>query len=411
MCRSASMLSRGIRWVPFILLITIALPGPPSSAAIWYDYSADLEATYNQDVLRSGGTGSADTIQALRGSLEVNGITRRSSSRLALDPEYLKYNRFTRLNHLDVRLNGLWSFAPGPRSTIRIREAYSESTKQYGFENLEGAVGYPVVPWTRRTAWTFDPAYSADLSRRWRLEAEGTGRSLRFDSPKLTDTTQWGLVAGTTALVAGEQRVGGRVRVDAFTFIDGASGTVEPGLLDRVLSAEALWERDSPGVPRWNVAAGLFQATGAGVPTELKPEAHLWMAWGRSANRLSLDYNLGYSTLGGYGGLSRSRSGEVSYLHEWGRALETSVHGSYVSRVPLGEPPSGGTSVSGYLLKLEAAYRWRSGVGMRFANELVRQDRSSARNLDYQEVSLALTYVSRTESGPPRVHHGQGERR
>jgi len=358
---------------------------------------------YSEDVFRTGDNGLHDYATSLGLGTEWDVTAPRSTWRLQYTPQYFAYRKFNELDHLDHVTLMSWKFQPGRRSTFGFNQGYSFSNRQatlVEFQGLPVEQANPVVPTTRRTVWDVSPFQIVDLSRRWNLATEEVYRSQSFSRADLIDSTQAGLQTTLTARVGDDYHLGGRVRADRFDFSAGTA-TASTAQLDRFLIGELVWSRDSKKVFNWSLAAGLFRATGGDANPVEKPTARVEGTWAYRASHLLMGYELGYASSGGFGGATRSHTGQLTYLRHWGTAFDTTLQGSYIRREPLDSTTIPGSAVEGGSLEAQGVYRWRTGLGLEVQIDAVRQNRSGASPLDYREASVGLVFGPPPRPKPP----------
>ena len=380
------------------LVLSCAASGSLQAAVAHFGYSTALRALYTTDVFRNGEGGPGDYVTGLRLNAFWSEQSPRSETRLSYSPEYYTYADFQDLNHLDQRLSATWRFRPNRRSAVALRQGFYLSTRQSSFRESEDEDAQPVVRRSERRDLDFEPSVTMDLGRLWRMETRGRYRSQTFDRPDLVDSTQAGLEVSTTTRVGRESRIGGRVRGDVFDFDQGGATTGAPGRR-QLVAAEAVWTSDGSGLFAWSLGAGGFRDRGEGFRVGPKPTLQASCAWGLRAGRFLVAYDLGYSTYGGYGGISRSQTGEIGFVRRWRRAWEMSARGVRISRESLDGVTVQQGSIRGYQFDAGLSYRWTSGVGLLFQQRLIRQAGSIGTDLDYQEVSIAFTFVPRETPG------------
>jgi len=378
------------RWIGAALLPPAFLITPSLAVQGGADYSVALRETYDEDIFRTGQGGAEDYLTTLSLSAGWTGQTPRSSTRFQYLPEYRAYARFDTLDHLDQRFDSAWQFSPGRRSRVGLRQGFARARQQAGFVDFEGGTAQPITPLNWRNSWDFEPSYTLALSRRWDLSTRASYRIQRFQSEDLVDSTQTGLEVSTTSLVGRGQRIGGLLRGDAYSFDEQAVSSEQA---DRFLRAEAIWTRDVGRILSWRAGSGFFRASGPGVGAAVKPTLSLNMSWGFPLTRVLVGYDLGYSSSGGLGGVSRSQTAGLGLSRRWGRALQTSVRTTYLSRESLGEEFGALENINGHSADLDVSYTWVTGLGAAFHYTLVRQERSTATELDYQVVAVSMTYT------------------
>lgn len=392
------MAHRGRAGAGIVAVILIgAGTGLCRAAVARFNRSASLRTLYTQDVFHTGEGGPDDFITGLRLNGDWSELMPRSDFNLSYSPEYFAYADFKDRSHVDHRFRAGWQFTPGRRSTVGLRQGIQVTTRQSGFREAADEEAQPIVENSRRVEWDLEPSWGLDAGRRWRLQTRARYRTQSFQSSDLVDSRQAGLEVSTTSKVGREQRLGVRVRGDVYEFDDGPFS--DGSGRRKFVATEVIWTSDSTRIFAWTAGAGGFRGSGEVTSTRVRPTAEASCTWGLRRGRVTLGYDLGYSTSGGLGGSSRSQTGDLSLTHQWGRAVDTWIRGSRIIRDPLEETSSQGQAIHGYLMDAGISFSNPSGFELVVQHKVVRQERATQSTLDYQEASVALVVKPRSARG------------
>jgi hypothetical protein len=364
---------------------------PASAAETRLRYDFGVSEIYSQDVLRIGVESLDDYITNVSATGALDVTTPRSTTEFLYRPTYYAYSQFNELDHLDHRYRGAWNLRPGPRSTFVLRQGFSESTRQAGFADLDGAAseaGQPVIGLTRMTAWELEPEWDLARTERVSLSALGLYRSESYDRPDLIDTDQAGLEGSVKVAVGRAQTVGGRVRGDRYRY-SGLTAT-DVGVYDQFYTAQFTWSMSTSERFSLGAGAGLFRGTGQEVDPTLGPTADLSGSWHWRRSSLAVSSGLGYASGGGLTSASRSERGDLNYTVAWGQGFETSVNGSYIVRDPVQK--DAGETLRGRSFTVGLQKLWQPGWGVGAGISGLRQQEQGGRDLNYGEATIGLIY-------------------
>ena len=387
-------LARGMARNCAVLAACAALAGPAAGAQHDFNYSVELEERYQQDVFRAGENEQDDIVSSLLLTAGWAGVTPRSTTRVRYQPRYFAYADFSSLNHLEHRADSSWQFSPGRRTQMRLRQGLVLSDEQSAFRDFEDGLEDPIAPRRRRSAWEFEPSVAGQLSRLWDWGARALVRQQRFGGDELRDNRVAGLELSSSARLGAHQRLGGSVRREGVAYEH--EDVTSPERFTRFTQAEATWSRDGAPIFGWSASAGAFRAEGDELGAETRPTAGFSLAWNLARSRVGLAYDLGYAASGAVGGGTRSQSLRGNWNRLWGRAFRTAVGAVRIERDRLSGAAQGDQTLEGLSFDLDARYIWLSGLGIQFHHSTIRQDgEAQAATLDYQVVSVGLTYAPR----------------
>jgi len=372
-----------------ILLLLAASPTRAAQTRLRYDFG--VSEIYSQDVLRIGVESLDDYITNLSATGAVDVTTPRSSTEFLYRPTYYAYSEFNELDHLDHRYRGVWNVRPGPRSTFALRQGFSQSTRQAGFADLDGAAseaGQPIIGLTRMTAWELEPEWDLAQTERISYSVLGLYRSEAYDRPDLIDTDQAGLEGSMKVAVGRAQTVGGRARGDRYRYSGPAATDV--GVYDQFYSAQFTWGLSTSERFALGAGAGVFRGTGQEVDPTLGPTGDLSGTWRWRRSSLAISAGLGYASGGGLTSASRSERGDINYTVQWGRGFETSVNGAYIVRDPVQK--DAGETLRGRSFALGLQKVWQPGWGVGAGVSGLRQQEQGGRDLNYGEATIGLVY-------------------
>jgi hypothetical protein len=399
--RSATELTRALIPSALLALATARAEAADHGFLFW----SQAAVTRDGNVLRTGGESQSDYITRLTMSLGWSAETPRSITAVNYIPAYFDYAEFDPLDNLEHRMEANWKFTPGPRSTFLIGQSYLRTEQQSGFQDFVNGPADPIVERTLREIVTLVPSYILEATPDWTLTATGTARAEYFDSETLVDTEQYGFEFEALHASADEGALGGRLRGDQFDIVDPGGGV--PTGPDRFITGDAIWSGRRGPAFTWYASAGAFWGSGGDLDTIVKPTSALRLNWAGRTNTLTTGYDLGFSSSGGLGGVSRSLFGEVAYAHRFGPAMTATVRGSRIRLEDLPGLSATPAELDGWQADYGLSYQWRTGVGISGTHRFIQQDSTNEERLEYQELSLMLSYTpDKGGTRPERAHPG-----
>lgn len=413
-----------MRLVAYVVTAAVLTP----AEALWaaeteFEYDASLGEVYSQDVFRTGTDPVNDYITGLRLNAGLNLKTPRSETMFKYSPEYLGYAHVSGLSHLDQRFRATWELQAGPRSKIDIRQGYSDTTRQSGFQDLTGSGGNisePIITLARRTAWDLEPHYALQSSPAHIWEFQAVYRSESYDKPNLIDSDQFGVWGGFDHQLGKKQKLGWRLRADSYRFASDAGPITN--VYDRFADTEIRWSWANTDRVSVSANGGFFEAQGEGLDTATGPTGGLSGEWRWRHTALEAGYDMGYSTGGGISTTDRSQAGNLTLTGHWGDGYDLSGTAGYISRANVDSRGQSAPNLHGRSLRAELSKSWHQGLKLTAAVQAIRQDEVSGRSLSYGEAVLGVIYtpvkresvhlppVEPTEPPevPPVSQHGQG---
>lgn len=362
-----------------------------------FGYSASVSETYNGDVFRFGISQEPQTdfITAFSVPMSVAWRTPRSRSSVNYSPDYIKYATFTELDSLNHRLSGAWNMTPGHHSAVGVRVGYANTNQQAGFQSFSSVGGNPsdpILQLTRRITWDVSPYHRIDIGRRWSMQTRALYRSMQFSDPTLSDGATAALILSADARMRGHRRLGGVVRYGWNFFSKNSLTTMTRKPQDRVLNIEATWSQQEGTVFRWATALGFFRVIGDNRPITGAPTLRSSATWKLVRSAIQAGYGLGFSTVAGSVGTSRSETAYFVFSRSSGVGFTWSAAADYIRFKSLGNATFV-RYLDGYSLTVRAAYKWPTRWGLVFDARHLEQEQTNGRSLNYILATIGVTFT------------------